>query len=239
MGRLNAAYERYRQAADMPVDEASPKPFRQAVRQAQREGDRLLPTIPTLAVEVREATASHSLKVNGHLLPKQQWGEPQRVDPGAYTVVALDGARVQASEQVNVEIGSRARLVLSLKRPVPAAVAAAKPSLPPPRSQALTWTSLGIGSAGIATGVIAGALMLSAKSDLDRRCSPSCPEESRDLLNRFRAARAVSIAGYSAGVVGLSIGVWLLLDEPAPEVPVDGSVAFSREGGELELRGTF
>lgn len=241
MGRLLAAHARYREAAQSPVRADSPKPFQRAIREARQEQQRLAADIPTLIVDVRHAGPSHRLTIDGNLLPEQDWGKRRQVDPGTYTIVAKRGDEIELNERVTIERGAAAHLVLTLRHAEQAQPAKALTAPPPSSPQSVfAWASLGIGLAGATTGLIAGAMMLDAKSDLDDRCRSTCPTSSRDTLDRFRTTRTVSIVGYSAGAVGLGLGLWLLVDsQSGAEAPVTGAVLFDRDGGQLRLRGAF
>jgi hypothetical protein len=241
MGKLVAAHQRYREAAQFPDPPNTPKPFQRAINEARREQQRLAAEIPTLMVDVRHADPSHRLIVDGKLLPERDWGKRRQVDPGTYTIVAKRGDDVELSERITIERAAAAHLVLTLRRAEPALPAEApSPATPPSPQSEFAWASLGIGVAGMTTGLIAGAMMLDAKSDLDDRCRSTCPTSSRDTLDRFRTARTVSIVGYSVGAVGLGLGLWLLVDgQRAAEAPITGAVLFDHDGGQLRLRGSF
>jgi len=241
LGRLVEAHAAFQKAASLRVDDESPKAFRRAVQEAERERDRVARSIPTLTIEVRGESPSHTLTLNGVPLPREAWGRPRKLDPGSYTVVAKQGASLERSESVTLAPAGQASLILTLSSgaapasaPLPAPVAAE------PRSSALTWTAIGVGAAGVATGVIAGLVMRNAQHSLDEQCTPTCPEESRDTLERFRTARTVSAVGYAAGAVGLGIGVWLLVDGfSEDEPPVSGGVSVRKGSAELQLSGEF
>lgn len=241
MGRLIEAHATFQRAAELSVDDESPKPFLRAVRDAERERDRVARLIPSLTIEVRGASPSHRLTVNGVPLPSDAWGRPRAFDPGSYTVVAKRGTSVERSEQLTLVAGSQATLILTL----PSAAAPMATPPPPgvasePRPSALTWTALGVGAAGIATGIVAGLVMRNAQNSLDEECTPTCPEASRETLHRFRTARTVSAVGYSAGAVALGIGLWLHLDDTsADEAPVAGGVSYRKGSAELQLSGAF
>ena len=192
-------------------------------------------------MDVRGATPSHTLEVNGVPLASGAWGKARQFDPGSYTVVAKRGAAIERSEQLNLEPGARVSLVLALS---PEALPLSQPAPPPPayepRSSALTWTALGVGAAGLATGLIAGIVMQNAKNSLDEECTPSCPDDSRETLHRFRTARTVSAVGYSAGAVGLGIGLWLFLSDSSTSAPpVVGGVSYRKGSAEVQLSGAF
>lgn len=241
MGRLVEAHATFQRAAALVVDDESPKPFRRAVSDAAREQGRVARLIPSLTLDVRGATASHTLEVNGVPVPRGAWGKARQLDPGVYTVVAKRGGTIEQSEQLKLEPGARMSLVLALSPEVAPMGRPAPPSpAPEPRSQALTWTALGVGAAGLATGLIAGLVMQNAKNSLDDACNPTCPDDSRETLHRFRTARTVSAVGYSAGAVGLGIGLWLLLDDNSTAAtPVVGGVSYRKGSAELQLSGAF
>jgi len=241
MGRLIEAHQTFQRAAALAVDDESPKAFRRAVSDAARERDRVARLIPSLSVDVRGATASHTLAVNGVPLASGAWGKARQLDPGSYTVVAKRGATIEQSEQLTLEPGARISLVLALSPEAPPlGPPAPPPPAPEPRSSALTWTTLGVGAAGVATGLIAGLVMQNAKHSLDEECTPTCPDDARETLHRFRTARTVSAVGYSAGAVGLGIGLWLLLDASSDSAPpVVGGVSYRKGSAELQLSGAF
>lgn len=239
LGRLLEAQRMFDNAANLPVDSESPKPFRRAVREAARERDRLERIIPSLTIEVRGADASHTLELNGKPVPKSAWGQRQSLDPGVYNVVVRRDGQAERTEQISVDTAASITLVLTLSSP-----SAPLPSAdtPPPPQQANTgaWVALGVGALGITTGVVAGLVMHSAKNDLDDACTPECPQSSDATLSRFRTARTVSAAGYAAGAVGLGLSLWMFLDgAPASDAPVTGRVVYTKHAGTLQLSGAF
>lgn len=241
MGRLIEAHATFQRAAELPLNDESPKPFRRAVREAERERDRVARLIPSLTVEVRGASPSHRVTVNGVPLPSEVWGRPRAFDPGSYTVVASRGSSVEQSEQLTLAAGGQVSLILTLPAAAQPQTTPTEPTLAAaPRSSALTWTALGVGAAGVATGIVAGLVMRNAQNRLNEQCTPTCPETARETLHRFRTARTISAVGYSAGGVGLGIGLWLLLDDAsASDAPAAAGVSYRRGSTELQLSGVF
>jgi hypothetical protein len=241
LGRWVEAQTLYGQAAEMTVGSDSPEPFRRAVEKARQQRDRLEQAIPTLAVALQQARTSHELRINGSALPRKDWGRPRKIDPGSCTISIVEPGAPTVSDQVMVHAGDRLRVVLVASgRPKPAAPVPRPSPAPEAPSRALAWASLGIGAAGLTTGVVAGAVMLGAKADLDDQCRPECPPSARDTLDRFRTSRLVSAVGYSAGTVGLGFGLWLLLDRPEQSTPRwTGSAAWSPGETRLQFRGAF
>src|SRR5690606_36625964 len=159
--------------------------FRRAVNAAKRENARLQGLIPRLSIDLRQGEPGHVLLLNEQPLPRSDWAKPRKVDPGSYTVVVKRGSNIELSERIELEPGATLNMVLSLttRDPEPAEPRA-EPG-PTPRSPVFAWTSLGVGAAGLATGLIAGAVMLDAKSDLDSRCQGGCPPGADARLDRF------------------------------------------------------
>ncbi len=240
LGQQVAALERYREAAELAVDRDSPKPFRRAVKEARRAHARLSPLVPTLRIDPRHTVASDQVTLNGELVPRAEWQTARRVDPGTYTLVLRGQDAGKTEEKVTLEPGASVTVVLVRAPAHPAPPAPAPPPAAAERSRALAYTALGIGALGITGGAVAGAVMLDAKSDLDAQCNRTCPPDSRDTLGRFRTARAISIGAYSAGAVGLGIGLWMLFDSSEPvNQRVVGSLTWSSRGPGLEVGGAF
>ena len=80
---------------------------------------------------------------------------------------------------------------------------------------------MGLGTAGMAVGVVSGLLMLEKKSELDDACGPdgNCPAPFRSDHDAFRTYRTVSTVGYGVGFGGLAVGLVLLLTAPEDHPP--------------------
>lgn len=241
MGQLVAAAKRYQQALDSPVDRHSPRAFRKAVKEAKRERARLSEQIPRLVISVSGASAQDlTVQLDDELLAAEDWGKPRQVDPGEHSVRAVRGQATLFFQEVQVGLGETARVVL--------AVPPSPPTAPPPvvrerrssNHSVVAWTSLGVGVAGLALGVVSGVVMLNAQSQLDDGCSPVCSPDLQSDLDRFRAARSLSMVGYSVGAVGLGLGLWMIFDqsEPSSEEP-KANVGLSQKGAGLRMQGVF
>jgi hypothetical protein len=78
------------------------------------------------------------------------------------------------------------------------------------------WVALGVGAAGLLTGVVAG-IDVAANSDLRGNCPNGTCNRSKvgsDSLNSYNSMRNLSTAGFIVGGVGTAIGVTLLLWTP-------------------------
>ncbi len=226
--RLATAQNVYERTLLTGVGPAAPEAFRRAVEQAQRELLALKPRVPRVQVVVRGPAALRpdlKLSLDGHALPVEQRGRWMLVDPGRRVVrVELDG---EVSEQlVRVEEGQSQVIEVS------------EPASRRPAYQALTWSFLGLGVAGVGAGIVTGMLASSAHAQAQKDCPDDrCIEGGAGAreLSRFRTLRVVSTVGYAVGAVGVGLGAYLLIrsatDGPALQVELDGRNArFSVRG---------
>ena len=163
------------------------------------------------------------------------------VSVGEHMVVARQGAGAPARRTVRVEAGGSQAVMIELLRAGPAVVVA--PAAPPAAvaqtSDATTepaepggsmmpwaWTALGVGAAGLATGVTFTVLGYGAADDANSATSKGDAVDASDKRDRDVA---LSWVGYGIGVAGLATGATLLLlDDEAPALTVvsrgDGAV---------------
>jgi hypothetical protein len=228
--RLSTAASVYERASLTTLGPEAPPAFRRAVEQAQTEVKALWPRVPRLQLVVRGQAARNPalrLTLDGRLLSVAQHGRWIWVDPGRRVVRAeLDGA---VSEQV-VRVEERQSIVVDVSEP------ASERTF----YRAVTWSSLGIGAAGIATGVVTGVIATSAYD----RAAKSCPDDrcvegsagAREL-ERFHKYRVVSTVGYAVGATGLALGGYLLIrsavDGPALQLELE------ERSARLSYRGTL
>ena len=106
---------------------------------------------------------------------------------------------------------------------------------------ALTWTSVGVASLGVAVGAVFGGLALSEGSSLEKVCGPdgSCPREtSEDLYRRTEAFAHMATAGFVLGGVGVTLmAIGLGFDLSSSDE--SESLGFRVGPGAAWLRGSF
>ncbi|MBX3130072.1 MAG: CDC27 family protein [Polyangiaceae bacterium] len=237
LGRWVEAAERYESARRQSLDAAAPEAFRAAARDAEREVEELRPRIPLLTIRIVGAGTMRSnltVELDGEVVPALLIGVRQPVDPGTRHIVLKQGDRVLGRKTVLV--AERDEVLVSLD-----GSGAGSPAVEESTSQR-TWAyvSLGVGLAGVTTGVVSGALMLNKKDRLDDQCSPSCPPSAQSDLDAFRSTRTVSFIGYGVGAVGLTAGAVLLLTAPGPTRAASSARLHADVGpGHVTLRGEF
>lgn len=236
-GKLVEAVEAYVRTTRTRVDASSPDAFRQAVASAEEELAKLRPRVPKLEIVLEGAEPSATeVKLDGKPLKAALIGVAQPVNPGAH---AIEGVTEGKSGKLSVSVAEGETKSVTLKLvDDPNAVApapASEPSLSPATGApgaggvqadtgggfphvTLGWVSLGVGVAGLGTGVVTGLVAANKHASAEDGCPDGkCPAGSAaaDDLESFRTLRTVSTIGYAVGVVGVAAGVTLLLTAPS------------------------
>lgn len=206
LGRWLEARAAYQRAAETKLAPNAPEPFRDAADTARTELAALLARLPRVRVMVDPDTISDAdfeVRLDGRKLEKRELGAPITVDPGTHRVEVSGDEIARAPVEFHVAAGE-------------AKVVAIEGALRAEREPKRTWAfvGLGVGAAGLLTGVTAGVIALNARDDAKRLCEDDvCAERGpeRDALDRFRTYRTVSTVGYVLGAVGAGAGVALLV----------------------------
>ncbi|MCC6215158.1 MAG: hypothetical protein IT376_09830 [Polyangiaceae bacterium] len=254
LGRLVEAEEAYRRTLRAPLDASAPEPFRAAVEVARTELAELTPRIPKLRVvplHSGKPIRGAEVKVDGERLAPALVGVAYKVDPGEHEISTGSTSR-------KVTLAERQVLAVEIEAPAEAGGAAsaapepaggspgprrapARAEAPPPPAgtPTLAWISLGVGAAGLATGVVAGMLATSRYSAAEEACpARRCVEGSSGAsdLEAFRSLRTVSTVGYVVGAIGVGAGVTLWLTAPSAEGPATQAFVGVGHAG---IRGSF
>jgi len=169
------------------------------------------------------ATGSSVLR-DGVELSAASFDLPLPVDPGDHVIVVKSPGRTDWQRTFHVTLGQTLALELetgapSLEGQTPGATASPSPGGEPdcasPRRTA-GIVLLGVGGAGIAAGLITGAMALSAKHTVDESCTNKiCSPEGLDAGDRGGTAATVSTVAFTVGVLGAVVGTYLLVtDKP-------------------------
>jgi hypothetical protein len=208
--------------------------------------------------------------LDGKAMHRAVIGVETPVDPGKHRVTARAPGGDEASEEFTLEEKQKRRVEIlvpagrtlppaegtpaesrvesSPMSPSPAAPPPPpSPPAPPDRSVSSTqrilgFTAVGVGVAGVATGVITGLMAASKYSQAESGCpSRACVEGSPgdDALHSFRTLRTVSTVGYVVGGVGLAGGIALLLTLPASTAARASSVHPWVGAGQAGVLGVF
>jgi hypothetical protein len=239
LGELNQAARRFDAARRAELRAGAPPAYHRAVRIAKSRLLALNARIPRLVIAIKGVDGEEPLGLwlNDEPLSPALLGVERHVDPGQYTVRAeVNGKTV--SRQIELKEGSAEHVVLDPDND--AATVARDDSADRERQRRRTagWISVGVGGAGVLTGVVAGIITQNKERDLKARCTPTCPPSLQGEVEAFERARTTSWVGYGVGALGLGTGIALLLTsrgEPATSARIQPYATLRGVG----VRGSF
>ena len=234
LGRFVEAAERYEDARRSRITSESSSAFADAITAADKELETLRPKIPLLTIVIQNsgrALENVEVRLDGRVVPVALIGVRQPVDPGARRIVIKKGDKVIGERTLKLEEGDEEIVTLDASGKFTKSEDGEDGGPP------WAWIALGVGGAGLVTGVAAGLVMLDKRSSLDEVCTPTCPESSQDDLDGFRTARTVSFIGYGIGIVGVGLGATLLLTQSSKKN--EAHVAPSFGLGHVGVQGRF
>lgn len=174
---------------------------------------------PEVTLEVAErAPANLVVKRDGEAIDPASYGVGKKVNPGRYLFTAeLDG-RTQWERTISLSLHDRAKIVVPW--PLEEQRAGAAPPVrvepvraAPQRSPLRVWTyaSVGVGAVGFSVGIVAGAVALRRKGDIDEHCpARRCDARGRDAVDAGQRAALLSTLGFAAGIAGAAAATTLL-----------------------------
>lgn len=247
LGRLIEAVESYETVIHTALAPDAPDAFRQAVTDARGELEALRPRVPHVKIVVSGPGADTAgVRIDGKALPRALVGVPAPIDPGPHEIDAGSASSAQKLDVVEGKSYTVALHVEGSPRPAPAPPqgdARGAESSPRGASHASqrTWgfVALGVGGAGLATGVVTALLAKGKQSSLDGECAGTrCPPSAQSDLDAFHTLRTTSIVAYAVGFVGAGAGAVLLFTSPK-EQPRAGKLTPWVGPAAAGVRGTF
>jgi hypothetical protein len=253
LGRLIDAIAVYRRTLTKPVDPSAPEQFHRALADAGRELADLESRVPTLAISLKGASANDAsarVSIDGAAVESPTLGKATPLDPGSHRVELNVQGRAAEVETVTLAEGVHRTLELGTEKQAPSP--GPLPNDTPVTghqsghdSTLRTWAyiSLGVGVAGIGTGVVAGILASGKHSDAEHGCPGNVcepgSEGSRDV-DAFRSLRLVSTIGYAVGAAAAIGGVTLFLLSPSGDEQTHvGRLEVWAGPGRAGLKGRF
>jgi hypothetical protein len=242
-GKLVEAQEAYRRILREGVAPGSPPVFRKAVDDATKEVDAVEARVGAVTITVKTAGGEplpSNLQVtwDGAEVAGATLGVKRPADPGAHVVHAAAEGYASADLTVSVPAGGAVDAPLAITRtaaqPQAGATGDVLPAATGPSPDQATasasgrgpwpWVAFGVGGAGLVTGAVAGALVLSKHSDLAGKCAGgTCPPDQRSTVDGYNTLGTVSTIGFIVAGVGAAAGVTLLLLHPSAEPPARSS----------------
>jgi len=198
------------------------------------EIDASLPSVVFAArdTEDRETTAVRVF-FDGEPLREKTDGKAVFVDPGEHTFRFELAGQPAIEQRAVLREGDKLRTVhVTFARPAPPVVAPAsieeaKPTTSPLRTAAFAIGGVGLASIGV--GIVAGAVGLAQKSELEGDCAPAC---SASRIDDVRTKLVVADIAAAVGVVAVGAAAVLYFVAPraAPDKPAATSRPVSRAG---------
>lgn len=191
---------------------------------AQKRAAALEPRLPKLSVRLAPGAPEGARVVrDGVELGSASQGSPLPVDPGEHVVVVSAPGRAERSFKLMIsereirtlEVAPGDRLAsasAASEQPPPQPPPAAAPA-PKSKSKVLGYVLGGVGVAGLATGAVAGALVLQKKGVVEDHCDADkrCDDQGIDATQSGKTLGVVTTVGLVSGVVGLGAGAYLIL----------------------------
>ena len=215
LGQLASAWQRFREVKERlpPGDERS------AVTEQRITA--LEPRLPKLTLERAASAAEGSVTRDGIELGSGSFGLALPVDPGKHVIVVRVPGRAERRYELELREAEQHKLVVEAGDPAASAARAAAPAPAEPAaaaadggSSARTWGFVvgGVGIAGIVTGAVTGALVLSKKSTVNSECDgKQCTAEGVEAGEDGKLFSTVSTVAFAVGVVGVAAGATLIL----------------------------
>jgi hypothetical protein len=215
IGRLVDARATARRVVSIPILPTDPPTFQEAQSSAAALAAQLDERIPTIKFVVpdRGSGGPPVVWVDGRLLSAATIGSPLRLDPGAHQVVARFG-EVEASQSIVLRERDYQPIVLRVASSDERRHASAPGGA---GWRAFGYVGLGVSSAALVTGAVAGALAMSSKRIAEVGCLDSrCPPSTWTDMDRARTYASVSTFAFVTSAVAFGLGLGALLLAPSP-----------------------
>jgi hypothetical protein len=209
LGKLATAWTLFQEVVQrLPAEDS-----RRAI--AEQRGRALESRVPKLTVRLSaNGVADAAVRRDGVLLGSASLNTPLPVDPGEHVIVVEANGTTPKEFRTTLAEGQVTALDVSPGAPLaesshgPAVASAAQPK----HVSGLAYVFGGVGVAGVVTGAVAGALVLSHKSTVDAECSGKlCSQKGLDAAHSGKTLGVVSTVGFAVGVVGLGASTYLFL----------------------------
>ena len=150
--------------------------------------------------------------------------EPVALEPGEHVLVVHASGRSNVESRITLAEGENRSIVLNVGSrtttdgPVGTTkVTSATMMTPPPKPEGsglrtTGWIVLGVGAAGVATGLFAGLMTMNAKSDADKNCpNDACNPDGLAAQSSGTTWSTISTTAFIAGGVAAVSGISLVL----------------------------
>jgi hypothetical protein len=149
--------------------------------------------------------------------------DPVALEPGEHVLVVHASGRSDVESRITLAESENRTVVLNVgtrttvDAPAKLTTPTPTPPAPPPREgsglRTTGWVVLGVGAAGVATGLFAGLMTMNAKSDADANCPEGvgCNEEGRTAQSSGKTWSAISTTAVIAGGAAAALGITFVI----------------------------
>jgi hypothetical protein len=242
LGHLTEATDQYNVILETKT---APAPIKAA---AKKELAAIKDRIPKITVKV-PAGFSGTVRIDKVELTSANFGQPVEINPGTRNVI-VESEGFQPFKKTLI-IADRANEVVDVTL-VPVKKEAAGDEVKVDTNDGSTrrtlgYVALGLGGAGLITGIAAGAASMSTRNQLKSSCNNNvCAESERDSYDRGKMQATISTVGWIVAGVGVGAGLVLILTAPskkkeaAPKAEEEKAAVVPYIGpGSLGLYGRF
>jgi hypothetical protein len=236
LGESVEAYREFGKVIDEANQRAASEPkYKPTAETAELEQTELAAKIALVSASVIGAEPGAKLTLNGAIVPNEEWGNAQPLEPGSATLTLQTADGRELTETVEIAAGERKDVTLDAT-PVapppddtpPPPPPAEEPSEPPGVLLPIGIAAAGVGVVGLGLFAIAGSMSNSTFDELEATCGNSpCPESEQETIDAGKTEQTVANVGLIVGAVGLAAGTALIIV----------SLTGGKSSGELEVGG--
>jgi hypothetical protein len=250
IGKFVCARDAYTRVATMELRPGLSPEAKKAqeafIEEGRRERVVVAEKIGRVTLAVRKAIPGMKVMLDDTSIDAAAFDVKLPVDPGSHVVTAEATGfepyeyRFSIAEKEDATAPVSLTPLIKEERPRP-------PPGPSTGRQVATWSSFGIGAAGLAVGTIFGVQWLSKTSSLSNSCpNKTCPpgsftSQQIEADNKDLAKKATASGiGFGVAGAGIIVGTILLLTSPKAEAPKTGVAIRPEVGfGSLGVSGSF
>ncbi len=226
VGKFVCARDAYTRVATMELRSGlSPeaqKTQESFIEEARRERAIMAEKLGRVTIAVQEIIPGMKVMLDDTSIDSAAFGVKLPIDPGKHLVTAeatgFQPYEYRFSIAEKEDATAPVRLTPVIKE---------LPAPPPGWSTGRhvgTWTSFGIGAAGLAVGTVFGLRSLSLQRTLDVKCPrrDKCPPDAQSDIDELEIKGLAAGIGFGVAGAGIVVGTILLLTAPKPEAPKTG-----------------
>lgn len=207
----------------------------------------LTPRVPRLTVRVsRDSPSGTRVYRDDVELGEVMLGQPFPVDPGDHRVVAVSPSGMRRTFHVRLKEGDATEIAVAAPTGAPVPSSSAAQSLqPPPASRGnkrtFAYALGGVGLAGVATGIVTGAMLMSRKKTVDDHCSAdgACDPTGADAADSGKTLVPINTVAWAIGALGLGAGAYFYVTATPTTSSRGASSNAAPTGAVIDVVGRF